>query len=746
MTNLSKGNARFKSGDFKSALFFYDKSMQDDQVNLDLVKFNVNILKNRLGREEFLEITKGTSFHNLEPLKTIESKKVKIKGKKNFKGSINTISEESTFINGWALKEKDLSEKSYLLILDGNKKYEVVADKFRADLAKAKIGDAHASFSFSIPPEFYDNKKHIVELYSKNGVELIDSKDFILKQEKKFNDFSEMLRYSMLNPIITTPFDEEKKRCLAFSDVIAKNLEKTVTSYQDVKVSVIMAVYNREDIVERSIISVLSQTYKNFELIIVDDASIDKSVFVIKKFKDKRIKLIQQKENKGKAAAVNVALKQATGDWIAYLDSDNTWDKKFLASMIGATKKEPGCEAAFSGQLLFRGDSQQPYAARLASYNKNLLLNRNYIDHNSFIHKAEIINKVGMYDESLRRCLDYDFIIRVAKYCEMISVPVLLTNYYYELADNAITSDYGLNEYVDLVRERAQNMLLDSNWVSDFVSKNKVGNYPANKMSIIIPSWESLEDISKCIKSIECLDEKDLVEIIVVDNNSSELVVDYLKSLASSKKIKLILNKENYGFTHAVNQGIEISEPDRDIVLLNNDAEVINGSLELLSRYSNMLEDSGLLVPAQILYPETKTMNTHVPFLSPKMFGDVNISVHHKNISKINTLEKGNYIEIDFAPFFCVYIPRRTLNKIGPLDAELGRHYRSDRLYCNSVRNILNEKIYYIPDSRVLHGLQKSTDSLKSSDTSAFDIMFKKNWWQEELMEQLGFERRSWDM
>lgn len=93
------------------------------------------------------------------------------------------------------------------------------------------------------------------------------------------------------------------------------------------KVSIIMPNFNCENFLNETIDSVLNQTYQNWELLIVDDCSTDNSVTVIKEFckKDSRIKLFNNEINSGAAASRNLALREATGKWIAFLDSDDLW-------------------------------------------------------------------------------------------------------------------------------------------------------------------------------------------------------------------------------------------------------------------------------------------------------------------------------------------------------------------------------------------------------------------------------------
>ena len=90
-------------------------------------------------------------------------------------------------------------------------------------------------------------------------------------------------------------------------------------------VSIVMPSYNSEKYIKDSIESVLNQTYPFWELLIVDDCSTDKTVDIIKSFKDERIKLFQNEVNSGAALSRNWALREAKGRWIAFLDSDDLW-------------------------------------------------------------------------------------------------------------------------------------------------------------------------------------------------------------------------------------------------------------------------------------------------------------------------------------------------------------------------------------------------------------------------------------
>jgi len=99
-------------------------------------------------------------------------------------------------------------------------------------------------------------------------------------------------------------------------------------------VSIIMPSYNTEKFIVDTINSVLNQTYKNWELIIVDDCSTDNTMNVLKQFKDNRIIIYQNDNNSGAAISRNKALREAKGKWISFLDSDDLWCPEKLEKQI----------------------------------------------------------------------------------------------------------------------------------------------------------------------------------------------------------------------------------------------------------------------------------------------------------------------------------------------------------------------------------------------------------------------------
>jgi glycosyltransferase involved in cell wall biosynthesis len=112
------------------------------------------------------------------------------------------------------------------------------------------------------------------------------------------------------------------------------------------KVSVIIPVYNVEKYISATVQSVLDQTYKNFELLIVDDGSPDRSIEICQQFDDPRIRIIRQ-PNRGVAAARNAGIRQAEGEYIALLDADDLWVPQKLEKHVEHLNSMPGVGVSF---------------------------------------------------------------------------------------------------------------------------------------------------------------------------------------------------------------------------------------------------------------------------------------------------------------------------------------------------------------------------------------------------------------
>ena len=105
-------------------------------------------------------------------------------------------------------------------------------------------------------------------------------------------------------------------------------------------ISIVIPLYNKKELIVKTVQSILNQTYHNFEIIIVDDGSTDGSADEVKTIKDSRIRLISQK-NSGVASARNRGIKESQGDFVAFIDADDLWSPDYLYTLISLTQNYP---------------------------------------------------------------------------------------------------------------------------------------------------------------------------------------------------------------------------------------------------------------------------------------------------------------------------------------------------------------------------------------------------------------------
>lgn len=207
------------------------------------------------------------------------------------------------------------------------------------------------------------------------------------------------------------------------------------------KVSVIIPTYNREKMVQRAIRSVRNQTYKDFELIVVDDGSTDNTEFVIKRLQeqDDRIRFIKHEKNKGPAAARNTGIKTARGEYIAFQDSDNEWLPKKLEKqmeMLEATPPEVGVN--YTAFWKIRGNKKfyipspnTPYKDKDGYISDTILTGPARVNTPCTIVKKQVFEKVGMFDENIHISEEWELSIRISKHFrfQFIDEPLVIATY-----------------------------------------------------------------------------------------------------------------------------------------------------------------------------------------------------------------------------------------------------------------------------------------------------------------------------
>lgn len=200
-------------------------------------------------------------------------------------------------------------------------------------------------------------------------------------------------------------------------------------------ISVVIPTHNRGDLIGRAIESVLNQTYKDIEVVIVSDGSTDNTEEVVKKYQKKynNIQLISVHPNKGANNARNEGIKAAQGEYVAFLDDDDDWELDKLEAQMEVFKKDESIGLVYTGIKIIYVNEDINYKS-LSGYRGDLskeILIRNVIGAtSSVVVKKEVLEKSGYFDIEMPAKQDYDLWIRACQYTKVDFVSAPKLNYY----------------------------------------------------------------------------------------------------------------------------------------------------------------------------------------------------------------------------------------------------------------------------------------------------------------------------
>lgn len=179
-------------------------------------------------------------------------------------------------------------------------------------------------------------------------------------------------------------------------------------------VSIIMPSWNTGNFIAESIQSVINQTYKNWELIIVDDCSTDNTDEVVSFYKDQRIKYLKNEKNSGAAITRNKALREAQGEWIAFLDSDDLWAPEKLEHQINFMKNN-GYNLSFTEYEKIDEESKplNVYVSGPEMVNKRKMYNYDYIGQLTMMYSTKAFGLIQIKD--IKKNNDYAIRLQLYK-------------------------------------------------------------------------------------------------------------------------------------------------------------------------------------------------------------------------------------------------------------------------------------------------------------------------------------------
>jgi len=187
------------------------------------------------------------------------------------------------------------------------------------------------------------------------------------------------------------------------------------------KVTVLMAVYNGEEHLREAIESILGQAFRDFEFLIIDDASTDSTREIILSRADPRIRLLKNETNLGLTKSLNIGLKAATGEYVARMDADDVSLPERLERQAAYLDGNPGDALVGSLADVIGEDSQLISKPLGPAPNRGMIYVRlafsNVMAHSSAMFRRSVVEKLGGYDESFPQSQDYDLWYRVSRSC-----------------------------------------------------------------------------------------------------------------------------------------------------------------------------------------------------------------------------------------------------------------------------------------------------------------------------------------
>ncbi len=205
----------------------------------------------------------------------------------------------------------------------------------------------------------------------------------------------------------------------------------------DPLVSVLIPTFNRPQYLSIALASVLRQSYRNLEIIVVNDGGTDVSD-LINSFDDQRLMFINRKENHGKAFSLNEALDRANGKYVAYLDDDDLYYPNHIELLVNALENETDCQVAYTD--LYKSycnvlpDGSRQILSKVVEISRDFdrffMLYYNHVLHVCLMHRRDLIEKTGYYNEKLNILIDWDMTRRLAFFSDFHHVPKVTGEFY----------------------------------------------------------------------------------------------------------------------------------------------------------------------------------------------------------------------------------------------------------------------------------------------------------------------------
>jgi len=367
---------------------------------------------------------------------------------------------------------------------------------------------------------------------------------------------------------------------------LAEQIQKAKSFAMRPVISIIVPVFNTDrqmlvDMIE----SVCDQTYENWELCLADGHSQKEyipGILQAYSTKDTRIRSVLLEENFGIAGNTNAALAMATGEYIALLDHDDLLPKWALYSVVKAINDNKNPDILYSDEDKITFDGKKRFFPHFKpEWSPDLLRSYNYITH-LFVAKRDLVARAGNFLPGYDGSQDHDLILRTTELAErVVHIPEIL--YHWRSHSESTAQNQGNKSYTLEAGVRAiSDHIKRVGYEGETSFNQKYGFYRVEYkltaeplVSIIIPNYEHVNDLRRCLDSIFSLTKYSNFEIIVVENNStSKEIFAYYQQIQKKHGVQVIRWQGEFNYS-AINNFAVRTAKGEFLLFLNNDTEVI---------------------------------------------------------------------------------------------------------------------------------------------------------------------------
>jgi GT2 family glycosyltransferase len=405
-------------------------------------------------------------------------------------------------------------------------------------------------------------------------------------------------------------------------DAARERLRQQVAGLTDPPlISVIVPIYNTpRQFLREAIGSIRSQVYPHWELCIVDDCSPDESIAEEMRelaIAEPRIKFVRREENGHISAASNTGLEMATGEWVAFLDHDDTLAETALALFALKIREDPALRVVYSDKdkITEHGDRLEPFFK--TDFDPLLLMAQNYLCHLA-AYRKDAVDSIGGFREGYEGSQDWDLALRVTETLPPEQIGhIARVLYHWRIHSGSTARSLSAKTYAADAGERSVQDQMDRLGTAGEVLPVRSTGWNRVKwampdelplVSIVIPTRDGTY-LHRCLDSIRFRTTYPNLEIIVVDNGSLTFsVLEYLR--VNESWLTVIRDERPFNYAEINNQAVTQSNGDV-ICLLNDDTEVLNGDW-LDEMVAQLMQPSIGAVGAKLYYPDGRIQHAGV--------------------------------------------------------------------------------------------------------------------------------------